>query len=200
MSIDLSCNRLTGQIPEQIGSLHGLVNLNLSSNFLSGNIPYKISYLQALESLDLSNNQLSGEIPRGFSNLTSLSYLNLSYNNLSGRIPSGHQLDTLRADDPASMYIGNPGLCGHPLLKLCPGDLPTQDDPIEWHEDDNTQMDFHLGLSVGILVGLWIICCGLLLKKAWRHAYFSLFDKLYVKLYAFAVVTWQKWFRQPGTN
>jgi len=41
----------------------------------------------------------------------------LSYNNLSGRIPSGHQLDTLKADDPASVYIGNPSLCGYPLPK-----------------------------------------------------------------------------------
>ncbi|OEL18509.1 Protein BRASSINOSTEROID INSENSITIVE 1 [Dichanthelium oligosanthes] len=118
MSIDLSCNSLAGQIPKEIGSLLGLINLNLSSNLLSGNIPYKMGNLQSLESLDLSNNQFSGEIPRGLSNLTSLSYLNLSYNNLSGRIPSGHQLDTLRTDDPASMYIGNPGLCGHPLPKL----------------------------------------------------------------------------------
>ncbi|CAL4910686.1 unnamed protein product [Urochloa decumbens] len=165
MSIDLSCNRLAGQIPEEIGSLLGLINLNLSSNLLNGNIPYKIGNLQSLESLDLSNNQLSGEIPWRLSNLTSLSCLNLSYNNLSGRIPSGHQLDTLKTDDPASMYIGNPDLCGHPLPKVCPGDQPTQDDPVRWHEDGNTQMDFHLGLTVGFLVGLWIIFCGLLFKK-----------------------------------
>ena len=56
MSIDLSCNKLVGQIPEELGSLLGLVNLNLSSNLLSGNIPYKIGNLRSLESLDLSNN------------------------------------------------------------------------------------------------------------------------------------------------
>jgi Leucine-rich repeat (LRR) protein len=127
MSIDLSCNRLTGEIPEKIGSLVGLINLNLSSNFLSGHIPYKIGNLQSLESLDLSNNQLSDEIPWRLSDLTLLSYMNLSYNNLSGRIPSGHQLDILKTDDPASMYIGNPDLCGHPLSKACPGDQPAQD-------------------------------------------------------------------------
>ena len=200
MSIDLSCNKLVGQIPEELGSLLGLVNLNLSSNLLSGNILYKIGNLRSLESLDLSNNQLSGEIPRGLSDLTSLSYLNLSYNNLSGRIPSGHQLDTLKTDDPASMYIGNPGLCGHPLPKACLEDQPAQADPARWHEDDSTQMDFHLGLTVGFLAGLWIIFCGLLFKKAWRYAYFSLFDKLYDKVHVFFVVTWQQWFRKLGTN
>jgi hypothetical protein len=201
MSIDLSCNRLTGQIPEEIGSLLGLVNLNLSSNFLSGNIPYKIGNLQSLESLDLSNNQLSGEIPWSLSNLTSLSYLNMSYNNLSGRIPSGHQLDTLKTDDPASMYIGNPGLCGQPLPKACPGDQPAQDGPVRWHEDGNTITDFHLSLIVGLLVGLWTIFCGLLFKKTWRYAYFSLFDKLYDKVHVFfVIITWQRWFRKPDTN
>jgi len=135
-SIDLSCNRLVGQIPKEIGALLGLINLNLSSNLLSGNIPFKIGNVYSLESLDLSNNQLYGEIPQSLTNLTSLSYLNLSYNNLSGRIPSGHQLDTLRADDPASMYIGNPGLCGHPLPKVCPGDQPKKEDPFKWNQDD----------------------------------------------------------------
>nr|ACE86403.1 Cf2/Cf5-like disease resistance protein [Sorghum bicolor] len=181
-SIDLSCNRLAGSIPKEIASLLGLVNLNLSWNFLSGNIPDMIGNLQALEALDLSNNQLYGEIPWCLSNLTSLSYMNVSYNNLSGRIPSGNQLDILRADDPASIYIGNPGLCGHPLPKLCPGDEPTQDCS-SCHEDDNTQMDFHLGLTVGFIVGVWIIFCSLLFKKAWRYTYFSLFDKVYDKVW-----------------
>jgi len=47
-----------------------------------------------------------------------LSHLNLSYNNLSGKIPSGNQLQVL--DDQASIYVGNPGLCGPPLTKKCP--------------------------------------------------------------------------------
>jgi Leucine-rich repeat (LRR) protein len=119
MSIDLSNNNIAGPIPQEIGTLVCLINLNLSWNFLSGKIPEHIGNLQSLESLDLSNNHLSGEIPWDLTNLTSLSYMNLSYNNLSGKIPTGNQLDTLNTDDPASMYIGNPGLCGHPLPKQC---------------------------------------------------------------------------------
>jgi hypothetical protein len=106
------------------------------------------------------------------SNLTLLSYLNLSYNNLSGRIPSGHQLDTLRANDLASMYIGNPGLCGHPLPKVCPGDQPIKEDPMRWHEDDKTRMDIYLGFTVGFLVGFWIIFYGLLFRRTWRYHLF----------------------------
>ncbi|KAL6615532.1 hypothetical protein ACP70R_037802 [Stipagrostis hirtigluma subsp. patula] len=200
MSIDLSENNLAGPIPEEIGSLIGLVNLNLSWNYLSGNIPNKINTLQALESLDLSNNHLSGEIPQGLSNLTSLSYLNLSFNDLYGRIPSGHQLDTLNTDDPTSMYIGNPSLCGHPLPKQCPGDQPIQGGPIRQHEDDHLHMDFYLSLSVGFVVGLWMVFCCLLFKKRWRHAYFRLLDKLYDRVYVFSVVTGRKWYSKAYNN
>ncbi|XP_045090862.2 receptor-like protein EIX2 [Aegilops tauschii subsp. strangulata] len=200
MSIDLSCNSLTGQIPEDISSLVGLINLNLSSNFLSGNIPYKIGNLQALESLDLSKNQLSGEIPLGLSNLTSLSYMNLSYNGLSGRIPLGRQLDTLKTDDPASMYIGNPSLCGRPLPKQCLGDEPTQGDSVRWDKDGQSQMDILFSLIVGFVVGLWMVFCGLLFMKKWRYTYFRLLDKLSDKVYVISVVTWHKRSRNIGEN
>lgn len=58
-------------------------------------------------------NELSGEIPE-LSRNGLLVDLNVSDNNLSGRIPD----DGWRFD--ASSFFGNPGLCGPPLLKLCP--------------------------------------------------------------------------------
>nr|XP_020196369.1 receptor-like protein EIX2 [Aegilops tauschii subsp. strangulata] len=192
MSIDLSCNSLTGEIPEKLSSLVGLISLNLSSNLLSGNIPYKIGKLRSLESLDLSKNKLGGEIPQGLSDLTYLIRLNLSYNNLSGRIPSGHQLDTLETDDPASMYIGNPGLCGHPVPRECfgpPRDLPTNGASTGWVEHDFSQTDFLLGLIIGFVVGAWMVFFGLLFIKRWRYAYFGLLDNLYDRLRVISVVT-----------
>ncbi|KAF6986834.1 hypothetical protein CFC21_004547 [Triticum aestivum] len=197
MSIDLSCNNLTGEIPEKLSSLVGLISLNLSSNLLSGNIPYNIGKLQSVESLDFSRNKLGGEIPRSLSNLTYLSNLNLSYNNLSGRIPTGHQLDTLNTDNPASMYIGNPGLCGHPVPMQCPGpprDPPTNGDPTRLPEDGLSQIDCLLGSIIGFVVGAWMVFFGLLFIKKWRYAYFGLLDNLYDRLYVISVVTWQKWF------
>jgi Leucine-rich repeat (LRR) protein len=105
VNIDLSCNNLTGEIPQGISALIALKSLNVSWNHLSGRIPKNIGSLTASESLDLSHNELSGEIPTSISALTSLASFNLSYNNLSGRIPSGNQLQTLATDDPASMYV-----------------------------------------------------------------------------------------------
>ncbi|CAM0953442.1 unnamed protein product [Alopecurus aequalis] len=191
VSLDLSCNHLTGDIPKSIGPSAGLVNMNLSLNHLTGKIPENIGSMRSLESLDLSNNQLSGEIPLRLSDLTSLSYLNLSYNDLSGRIPSGHQLDTLSPDDPASMYIGNTGLCGPPLAKSCPGNS-TAENNSRISEEGPEKMPFCFGLGVGFLVGLWVVFCSLLFRKTWRASYFGHFDELCDKMYVVVVVNWAR--------
>jgi hypothetical protein len=83
-----------------------LSNLNLSWNRLSGNIRDNIGSMKLMESLDLWSNNFSREIPPSLSDLTYLSYLDLSYNNLNGMIPSGRQLDTLYTENP-SMYSKN---------------------------------------------------------------------------------------------
>ncbi|WVZ51115.1 LOW QUALITY PROTEIN: hypothetical protein U9M48_002292 [Paspalum notatum var. saurae] len=98
---------LSGELPEDLGSLNGLQILNLSRNLLTGNVPSRIGSMKSLESLDLSRNMLSREIPTSLSNLTFLGYLDLSYNNLIGRIPSGTQLDTLYAYEPTMPLWGS---------------------------------------------------------------------------------------------
>ncbi|KAK2431216.1 receptor protein EIX2 [Trifolium repens] len=106
-SIDLSSNQLTGDIPEEIGNLIGLVSLNLSRNNLSGEITSKIGRLISLDSLDLSRNNFFGPIPSSLAQIDRLSMLNLSDNNLSGKIPIGTQLQSFEA----SSYGGNVDLC-----------------------------------------------------------------------------------------
>ncbi|KAF2323194.1 hypothetical protein GH714_034022 [Hevea brasiliensis] len=79
--IDLSCNELSGRIPQEIGDLHGIRSLNLSNNHLTGSIPVSFSNLRNLESLDLGNNSLNGKIPNELVVLTFLETFNVSYNN-----------------------------------------------------------------------------------------------------------------------
>ena len=52
-AIDLSVNKLIGNIPSEIGNLHELVPLNLSHNQLTGPTPETFSKLNQIESLDI---------------------------------------------------------------------------------------------------------------------------------------------------
>ncbi|XP_044949609.1 receptor-like protein EIX2 [Hordeum vulgare subsp. vulgare] len=181
VNIDLSCNRLTGKIPQEIGMLVALTNLNLSWNHLSGMIPQTIGELRAVESFDLSHNELSGEIPTSLASLTSLTHLNLSYNNLTGTIPSGNQLRTL--DDQPSIYVGNPGLCGPPVSRNCSGNEITPQAPEEQHEGMSDVLSFYLGIDTGLIAGLWMVFCGFLFKRNWRIRWFSFSDSVYDWVY-----------------
>ncbi|PIN01582.1 Leucine-rich repeat protein [Handroanthus impetiginosus] len=131
VNLDLSNNFLDGEIPLEITNLFALMGLNLSHNDSGGTIPRKIGKLKSLESLDLSSNNLFGTIPHSLLDLNFIDHLNLSHNNLFRKIPTGNQLQTL--DDP-SIYAGNPGLCGAPLLKKCRDDDESESSNVENQE------------------------------------------------------------------
>lgn len=82
----LSYEYITGEIPEWIGELTNLRDLELTSNNFSGPIPNSIFQLENLRVLHLSNNQLSGNIPQGLYK-TNLKIISLNHNNLSGSFP-----------------------------------------------------------------------------------------------------------------
>ncbi|XP_058082492.1 receptor-like protein EIX2 [Magnolia sinica] len=180
--IDLSCNHLSGEIPEELASLSGLQGLNLSENQLTGSILQNIDRWRQLQSLDLSWNQLSGVIPQSLATLNFLSSLDLSHNKLSGQIPSGSQLQTF--NDP-SIYIGNLDLCGHPLPKECL-DVKTPQTPVpmgngveeEREEEGFKWVWFFTSMAPGFVAGFWGVCGVLVFKKLWRIAYFQLLDKM----------------------
>ncbi|GJV20391.1 leucine-rich repeat-containing protein [Tanacetum coccineum] len=106
-AIDLSSNNLTGQIPNEVTNLHGLLVLDLSNNSLVGEIPRNIGHMTELLTLNLSRNMFSGEMPSSMSDMHSLNDLDVSYNNLSGRVPSSTQLQSFEP----TRFPGNAGLC-----------------------------------------------------------------------------------------
>ncbi|KAK6230536.1 hypothetical protein QUC31_002054 [Theobroma cacao] len=181
LAIDLSNNRLTGEIPEELTSLRQLVALNLSRNFLSGKIPWKIGQIRQLQSLDLSRNNFSGSIPSSLSEITFLSTLDLSYNYLSGKIPTGTQIQLF---DP-STFSHNHALCGPPVTPNCSGSAETpQGQPRRGQDDfDEFRKWFYAGMGLGFIVGFWGICGALLFKRSWRHAYFRFLDNMKDWLY-----------------
>ncbi|XWS37837.1 hypothetical protein CRYUN_Cryun19dG0079600 [Craigia yunnanensis] len=150
VNMDLSRNKLEGQIPEELTLLTGLIGLNLSYNQLSGNIPWKIGELEWLESLDLSVNELSG------------------------MIPDSNQLQTL---DYPSIYAGNPLLCGASLLKKCLDDEPQQGNKDNGKENPAEEMWFYIVIMSGFATGFWEVVGVLIFKKSWRHAYFLFVER-----------------------
>jgi Leucine-rich repeat (LRR) protein len=85
--LDLSNNRLSGQLPRDIGDLTALNYLNLSSNSIAGSIPSELAKLTALQALDLHANLLRGEIDPSLLAMASLAFVDLSSNKLQGFLP-----------------------------------------------------------------------------------------------------------------
>ncbi|PUZ72791.1 hypothetical protein GQ55_2G423500 [Panicum hallii var. hallii] len=126
--VQLSSNRLSGEIPPEIGAMRNLsllhldnnqlagrlppeisrlplVVLNVSRNNISGAIPSEIGRIRCLEMMDLSYNNFSGELPGSLSQLTELNRFNMSYNPLlSGNFPTTGQFGTF---DEQS-FLGDP--------------------------------------------------------------------------------------------
>ncbi|KAI4968966.1 hypothetical protein ZWY2020_046296 [Hordeum vulgare] len=85
--MDMSSNKLSGQLSYHWGECPNLTKLGISNNNLMGKIPANIGQLSQLKVLDLSSNKLEGEIPSELGNLKNLFQLSLADNLLHGSIP-----------------------------------------------------------------------------------------------------------------
>ncbi|CAA7027957.1 unnamed protein product [Microthlaspi erraticum] len=133
-TIDVSGNRLEGDVPESICLLKELIVLNMSNNAFTGRIPSSLGKLSNLQSLDLSQNGLSGGIPPELGKLTFLARMNFSHNRLVGPIPQGTQIQSQNS----SSFAENHGLCGVPLQETCGGKEEEEEATKEEEEEDQT--------------------------------------------------------------
>ena len=104
----LENNKISKNIPTEIGNLINLEELNIAWNKLSGNIPSEIRKLQKLKILSLNTNNFYGSIPSSIGNLTPLIKLNLYENNLQGNIP----LSLSKCQNLISLDLANNNLIG----------------------------------------------------------------------------------------
>lgn len=108
-NLDLSCNELSGPVPNSIGGYVSLQSLNLSYNRLSGRIdshPMMFALAQNLLDLDLCNNTLEGSIRPGFKNFKKLRVLRLGSNYFEGQLPE--LPGGLRVVDLSSNHFSGP--------------------------------------------------------------------------------------------
>ncbi|CAB78433.1 putative disease resistance protein [Arabidopsis thaliana] len=182
-TIDVSGNRLEGDIPESIGILKELIVLNMSNNAFTGHIPPSLSNLSNLQSLDLSQNRLSGSIPGELGELTFLARMNFSYNRLEGPIPQTTQIQT----QDSSSFTGNPSLCGAPLEEPCGREEDEEATKQEQDEDkeEEDQVFSWIAAEIGYVPGLF---CGLAIghiltsyKLDWFMRIFSCFSSPLIK-------------------
>ena len=106
--MNISENKLFGNIPTNLGSCVRLQIFSISGNLFQEIIPSTLESLRGLEQLDLSNNNLSGNIPKFFEHFHFLQFLDLSYNHFEGEVP----IDGVFQNTSATLIKGNGKLCG----------------------------------------------------------------------------------------
>ncbi|XP_039787063.1 receptor-like protein EIX2 [Panicum virgatum] len=85
--LQLSAANVSGRLPEWIGDMAQLTDLDLSFNNLAGEIPQGIGKLSKLTRLFLNKNNLNGSLLEAhFVNLVSLEWIDLSQNSMSMEI------------------------------------------------------------------------------------------------------------------
>jgi Leucine-rich repeat (LRR) protein len=184
--LDLSCNKLTGTIPSELGELSSIHALNLSNNQLTGSIPQKISNLDKLESLDFSHNNLSGEIPSVLIDMNFLAVFTVAYNNLSGKVPD---MKAQFATFDKSSYEGNPFLCGQPLENSCTRVDESHPSPTKssnasegkWYEID--PLVFFASFTASYIVFLLSVAILLHIHPYWQQRCFNLIENFKYQCY-----------------
>ncbi|MFS8014708.1 putative non-specific serine/threonine protein kinase [Helianthus anomalus] len=112
-TLDVSGNRLSGEIPGEIGRLKLMEELKLANNFCYP-IPKFLGDLTGLKMLYLGRNRFNGSVPSSFSNLTQLETLSLRGNSLRGTLP-----EDLMSMNVVGRFDVNGSGGGHLQMRVC---------------------------------------------------------------------------------
>ncbi|PHU16765.1 hypothetical protein BC332_12460 [Capsicum chinense] len=86
--VPLAGNRISGNLPKEIGNLSQISTLTLYDNQLIGTIPASLANISTLQYVSCTRNRLEGSIPPESGKLSNLRQLSFGHNyNLIGQIP-----------------------------------------------------------------------------------------------------------------
>jgi Leucine-rich repeat (LRR) protein len=85
--IRLADKGITGSIATEVGLLSSLLHLDISNNKVTGTIPEEIYDISGLKQIFLYHNKLEGTISTNIGNLRSITHYHVSNNQLTGKIP-----------------------------------------------------------------------------------------------------------------
>ena len=105
MILELSGNRLTGPLPDQVAQLPRLLLLSLDENDLSGPVPTTLGDSGRLIGLGLAGNEFTGTVPESLGNLPALGTLRLAGNGLEGCLPAALRNAVLQYHDFARLGL-----------------------------------------------------------------------------------------------
>ncbi|KAL5698803.1 hypothetical protein ACHQM5_029791 [Ranunculus cassubicifolius] len=111
IGLDISNKNLLGTFSgKHIKLLTDLITLNLSQNSFSGNLPVEIFSLSNLTTLDISRNNFSDAFPTGISSLQNLIILDAFSNSFTGSLPDDDivNLNSLKILNLAGSYFQGP--------------------------------------------------------------------------------------------
>ena len=163
--LNLFRNRLSGELPSELGHLTHLQWLGLYDNELSGSLPSSLGNLTNLQSLDLGENDFSGALPSSLGNLTNLEDLYLDATQLCAPLDAGFQTWLQGIDNKQ-------GVVDCPEVK---DDRPTEEDDRAQLAEMRREIDALIGDAVGASIedcrsmGLGDKPCG----GSWEYVIYS---------------------------
>ncbi|CBI33770.3 unnamed protein product, partial [Vitis vinifera] len=167
IALSLSNFQLLGSIPDDLGMIEHLRNLDLSNNAFNGSLPLSLFNASELQVMDLSNNLISGELPEVDGGLASLQLLNLSDNALAGRIPDYLKIPEANVlyNQQTKSFSGNTGLCGKPLkapsmpktIDSTPVTSPGTTNGSRKQDENGLRPATIVGIVLGDIVGVGIL-------------------------------------------
>ncbi|GAB4829737.1 hypothetical protein Ancab_040658 [Ancistrocladus abbreviatus] len=140
--LQLRSTRFSGKVPDSIGNLAFLTELDLFRCSFEGSIPYSLGKLTRLTTIDFGSNNFEGQIPTSLGNLTQLEYLSMT----------------------GCRLTGNPRLCGSPLSIKCRNSKVQSSPQHHSYDGENEEssalvdwltvfMGYISGLVVGVILG-----------------------------------------------